>query len=73
MAANSEYLPSRFHYSNTITNIPKMKTPIILTIKTLRGKVLNNNVDSVIFYFRKAPTTEPTAKKTNSRPFITIF
>ena len=53
-----------------MTNIPKINAPRILTIKTLRGKVLNNNGDSVILYLKKAPSTDPTAKNTNSKPFI---
>jgi hypothetical protein len=69
-AVNSEYFPSRFHCSDKTINIPKIKAPRILTIKTLRGNVLNNNGDSVILYRRKAPNTDPTAKNTNSKPFI---
>lgn len=42
-----------------MTNIPRINAPRILTIKTLRGKVLNNNGDSVILYLRKAPNTDP--------------
>ena len=69
-AASKEYLPSKFHCSDKITKIPKIKAPITLTIKTLTGKVLKINGDSVILYLRKAPKTDPAAKKTNSRPFI---
>ena len=69
-AASNEYLPSRFHCSETIMKIPKMNAPITFTIKTLTGSVLKINGDSVILYLRKAPTTEPIAKNTNSKPFI---
>jgi len=69
-ATKREYLPSRFHCSDMITKIPKMKDPKILTISTLRGIVLNKRGDSVILNLKKAPTTEPTARNTNSRPFI---
>jgi len=69
-AANKEYLPSRFHCSDITIKIPKMNAPIIFTIKTLSGYVLKSNGDSVILYLRKAPKTDPTAKNTNSKPFI---
>jgi len=35
--------------------------------------VLNNNGDSVILYLRKAPSTDPAAKNTNSKPFIILI
>jgi hypothetical protein len=70
IAVKSEYLPSRFHCSDKTTNIPRINASRILTIKTLRGKVLNNNGDYVILYLRKAPSIDPTAKNTNSKPFI---
>lgn len=54
IAVKSEYLPSRFHCSDKMISIPRINAPITLTIKTLRGKVLNNNGDSVILYLRKA-------------------
>ncbi|EGP94663.1 hypothetical protein MY1_1919 [Nitrosarchaeum koreense MY1] len=50
--------------------MPKTNAPIILTIKTLRGNELNSSGDSVILYLRKAPSTDPTAKNTNSKPFM---
>ena len=53
-----------------IIDFPKMKAPITLTIKTLIGRVLKSNGDSVILYLRKAPKTDPIAKNTNSKPFI---
>ena len=53
IAVKSEYLPSRFHCSDKMTNIPRINAPRILTIKTLRGKVLNNNGDSVIYILEK--------------------
>ena len=62
IVVKSEYLPSRFHCSDKTTNIPRINAPITLTIKTLRGKVLNNNGDSVILYLRKAPSTDPLPK-----------
>ena len=62
IAAKSEYFPSRFHCADKMTSIPRINAPMTLTIKILRGKVLNNNGYSVILYLRKAPSTEPTAK-----------
>lgn len=56
IAVKSEYLPSRFQLEDKTTNIPRINAPIALTIKTLRGKVLNNSGDSVILYLRKAPS-----------------
>lgn len=57
IAAKSENLPSRFHCSDKMINIPKINAPRTLTIKTLRGKVLNNNGDSVILYRKNTPRT----------------
>ncbi|MEX2192728.1 MAG: hypothetical protein WD717_05050 [Nitrosarchaeum sp.] len=45
IAVKSEYLPSRFHYSDKMTNIPRIN----------------------------APSIDPTAKNTNSKPFIIYF
>ena len=69
-AIKSEYRPSRFHCSDMITKIPKMNAPKILTINTFSGIVLNKSGDAVILNLKKAPATEPIAKKTNSNPFI---
>ncbi len=37
---------------------------------TLTGSVLKSKGDSVTLYLRNAPSTDPTARKTNSKPFI---
>ncbi len=58
-AAKREYLPSRFHCYDIMTNAPI----------TLTGNVLKSKGDSVTLYLRNAPSTEPTARKTNSKPF----
>jgi len=68
-AIKREYLPSRFHYSEIITKIPRMKAPRVLTINTFRGIVLNIRGDPLILNLKKAPNTEPTARNTNSSPF----
>ena len=69
-AAKREYLPSRWYCSDIITKTPRINAPITLTIKTLTGNVLKSKGDSVTLYLRNAPSTEPTARKTYSRPFI---
>jgi len=44
---------------------------LILRIRiTLTGSVLKSKGDSVTLYLRNAPSTDPTARKTNSKPFI---
>ena len=69
-AANKEYFESRCHCCEATTNIPRINAPAILTIKTLTGKVLKINGDSVSLYLRNAPKTEPTPRKINSKPFM---
>jgi len=43
-AANNEYLPSRCHCSDNITNAPRINATITLTINTLTGNVFSNMV-----------------------------
>ena len=69
-AANKEYFESRCHCCDKTTNTPRINAPATLTIKTLTGNVLKINGDSVSFYLRNAPKTEPIPRKINSRPFI---
>jgi len=69
-AANREYFPSRCHCCDNTTNTPRIKAPAIFTIKTLTGNVLKSRGDSVSLYLRNAPSTEPTPRKINSKPFI---
>ena len=64
-AAKREYLPSRFHCCDIMANAPRINAPITLT-----GNVLKSKGDSVTLYLRNAPSTEPTARKTDSKPFI---
>jgi len=72
-AAKREYRPSRCHCCDIMTNAPRINAPITLTIKTLTGNVLKSKGDSVTLNLRYAPSTEPTARKTNSKPFIYIL
>jgi hypothetical protein len=39
-------------------------------MRTLTGKVLKSNGDSVSLYLRNVPSAEPTPSKINSRPLI---
>jgi len=43
-----------------MTNVPRINAPITLT-----GNVLKSKGDSATLYLRNAPSTEPTARKTN--------
>ncbi len=72
-AAKREYLPSRFHCCDIMTNAPRINAPTTLTIKTLTGNVLKSKGDSITLNLRYAPSTDPTARKTNSKPFIYIL
>ena len=67
---NKEYFESRCHCCESTTNAPRMKASAIFTIKTLTGNVLKINGDSVSFYLRNAPSTEPTSRKINSKSYI---
>ena len=70
IAVKREYFTSRFHCYDSTMNNPRINDPITLTIKTLTGIVLKSKGDSITLSLRYAPSTEPTARKTNSRPFI---
>jgi len=63
-AAKREYLPSRFHCCDIMTNAPRINAPTTLTIRILIVNVLKSKGDSVTLYLRNAPSTEPTARKT---------
>jgi hypothetical protein len=53
IAKKKEYFGSRFHVSDNTENIPKIKLPIILTIKTFNGRPHNTtNGDSTILYLK---------------------
>ena len=69
-AAKREYLLSRCHCCESTTNTPRINAPATLTIRTLAGKVLKSNGDSVNLYLRNAPSAESTPSKINSKPFI---
>ena len=69
-AVKREYLLSRFHCYESTTNAPRINAPATLTIRTLAGKVLKSNGDSVNLYLRNAPSAESTPSKINSKPFI---
>ena len=69
-AAKREYLLSRCHCYESTMNNPRINDPITLTNKTLTGKVLKSNGDSVSLYLRNALSAEPIPSKINSRSFI---
>ncbi len=71
IANKNEYLASRFQDRDKIENIPKIKLPMILTIKTFNGRPPNiTSGDSTILYLKKAPQTAPIPKRINSKPFM---
>ena len=70
IAVKREYFWSRYHCCDSTMKSPSMNEPITLTIKTFTGNVLKINGDSVSLYLRNAPSTEPTPRKINSKPFI---
>ena len=62
---------SRFHDKDNTENIPKIKLPIIFTIKTFNGRPPKTiSGDSTILYLKKAPQTAPIPNRINSKPFI---
>ena len=70
IANKKEYLGSRFHDRDNTENIPKIKLPIILTIKTFNGSPPKTSGDSTILYLKKAPQIAPTPRRIYSKPFI---
>jgi hypothetical protein len=70
IAKKKAYFGSRFHETAKTENIPKIKLPIILTIKTFNGSPLMTSGDSTILYLKKAPHTAPTPRSKYSKPFI---
>ena len=71
IAKKNEYLGSRFHVIDKTENIPKIKLPIIFTIKTFNGSPPNTTSgDSTILYLKKAPQIAPIPRRRNSKPFI---
>ena len=55
-------------------NIPKIKLPIIFTIKTFNGRPPKTiSGDSTILYLKKAPQTAPIPNRINSKPFIVVI
>ena len=72
IANKNEYFASRFHVIDKIENIPKIKLPIILTIKTFNGRPPNTTSgDSTILYLKKVPHNAPIPKRINSKSFKT--
>ena len=64
IAKKNEYLGSRFHDRDNTENIPKIKLPIIFTIKTFNGRPPNTTSgDSTILYLKKAPQTAPIPRR----------
>ena len=54
IAKKNEYLGSRFHVIDKTENIPKIKLPMILTIRTFNGISPNTTRgDSTILYLKK--------------------
>ena len=70
IAKKKEYLGLRFHDRDNTENIPKIKLPIIFTIKTFNGRPPTKNGDSTILYLKKAPQTAPIPRRIYSKPFI---
>ena len=71
MAKKKAYFGSRFHETAKSENIPKIKLPIIFTIKTFNGSPPNTTSgDSTILYLKKAPQTAPIPKRIYSKPFM---
>jgi hypothetical protein len=69
IAKKKEYLGSRFHVTDNIENIPKIKLPVIFTIKTFNGNPPNTTSGvSTILYLKKAPKIAPIPKRRNSKP-----
>jgi len=56
-----------------MTNAPMKNAPITLTIRKLTGSILYSKGDLVTLYLRNAPSTDPAARKTNSKLFIYII
>lgn len=69
-AINNAYFWSRFHCCESMANEPKMKLPIIFTIRMFIGNTPRNN-DGVLVMLnrRKVPAKPPTAKNIISIPF----
>ena len=70
IAKKNAYFGSRFHETAKTENIPKIKLPIILTIKTFNGSPPMTSGDSTILYLKKAPQTAPIPRSKYSKPFI---
>jgi hypothetical protein len=71
IAKKKEYFGSRFNVRDKTENIPRMKLPMIFTIKTFNGSSPNTTSgDSTILYLKNAPQTAPIPKRRNSKPFI---
>ena len=71
IAKKKEYFGSRFHETDKTENMPKIKLPMIFTIKTFNGSPPNTTSgDSTILYLKKAPHIAPIPRRRNSKPFI---
>ena len=70
IAIRKEYLVSKFHITDKTENMPKIKLPVTLTVKTLIGSIPNVVGIDTILYLRKTPAKAPIDKNTNSIPFI---
>jgi hypothetical protein len=67
-----EYFGSRFHVMDKTENIPRMKLPMIFTIKTFNGSPPNTTSgDSTILYLKDVPQIAPIPRRRNSKLFIT--
>ena len=71
IAIRREYLVSKFHTTDKIENMPKIKLPVTLTVKTLIGSIPNVVGKDTILYLRKTPDKAPIDRNTNSIPFCT--
>ena len=72
IAIRREYLVSKFHTTYKIENMPKIKLPVTLTVKTLIGSIPNVVGKDTILYLRKTPDKAPIDRNTNSIPFIIL-
>jgi hypothetical protein len=72
IAIKNEYFESRLKKEDNIENAPKIKLPIILTIKTLEPTIPKITGKDVSLYLAKAPNTAPITKSANSKSLIIV-
>jgi hypothetical protein len=70
IAIRREYLVSKFHTTDKIENMPKIKLPVTLTVKALIGSIPNVVGEDTILYLRKTPDKAPIDRNTNSTPSL---